>query len=312
MSWHRLSAREPGPPPQGVHQRWLDVPSYRPSRDLVEVMEAAIALRQPVLLTGEPGCGKTTAAYWAAWRLGLGPERLFHVQVRSDATAAALKYEFDAVRYLREAVAAEADWEASRRRYLRPGPLWRAFEAATTGPTVLLFDEIDKAPRDLPNDLLDEFDAWAFDVPDVLDVSGRPLTVSARGGVDDGVTLVMFTSNAERQLPSAFLRRCVHHHLEIDIALLREVVAARVASGQLTLAEGLVEHAIARLVAIRATYGLKHRPGTSELLVWLRMLALAGGVSAQELEAMPLHTLPFLGALIKDHADRELLSRAAQ
>lgn len=303
-----------GPLPEPVRSeqaplKWRETWLYQPDPELVRVLEVAIALRQPLLLTGDPGCGKTSAAYWAAWRMGLRPEQLEHVQIRSDATAESLKYEFDAVRYLRETRPKNNQrWEEWRRTFIRPGPLWRAFEASRKGPAVLLLDEIDKAPRDLPNDLLHEFDALEFEVPDVHGDDKKPLRVSAGRGADNGLQLIAFTSNGERKLPDAFLRRCLHHHLSFDADWLRRIVAHRLEhEAGPKLSPALVTHAVARFVDIQSTYGLHHRPGPAELLVWLRVLAVAADVSPERLAALPLAQLPFLGALLKDQADRKLL-----
>src|SRR5262249_5394109 len=120
-------APEPAASPQDAPPKWKEAQYYRPDPELIGALQIAIAMRQPLLITGDPGCGKTSAPYWAAWRLGLQPADLFHVQVRSDSTAAKLKYEFDAVRYFRESQAAAlrgSKFDEDRRRFILAGPLW--------------------------------------------------------------------------------------------------------------------------------------------------------------------------------------------
>lgn len=293
-----------GPP------KWREAHLYTPTKELITAIEVAIELGQPLLLTGEPGCGKTAAAYWAAWRMGLSPDDLVFDQVRSDATAARLRYEFDAVSYFREsqasAVRAEP-FDDDRRRFIRPGPLWRAFEATRQAErrVVLLLDEIDKAPRDLPNDLLLEFDEQRFEVPD-LPPSHRDRIVDARDN-EGRLALTVFTSNAERKLPDAFLRRCVHHHIRFDDEHLRRVLDRRTArpGGDIRVDSGLVALAIDMLIRLREM-SLHHTPGTAELLTWLRVVARAGDIELKRRAGkLDLLELPYLGTLIKDPADHD-------
>ncbi|MBL9009008.1 MAG: MoxR family ATPase [Myxococcales bacterium] len=312
-SFHRLEQAPPPPAiPSNAPPKWKESPLYRADRELVMSLQIAMAMRQPLLLTGDPGCGKTGAAYWAAWRLGLSPQDFFHVQTRSDASAARLKYEFDAVRYFRESQASalrNIPFDEDRERFLQRGPLWLAFCAAQKRSTVLLLDEIDKAPRDFPNDLLHEFELLEFEVPEWPEPDGRPRRISGRGGPDDGLTLMVLTSNGERQLPDAFLRRCVHHHLRFDAVWLAEIVRHRMALGDLRIDPGLVDHAVKRFVVLQNTPGLRHRPGLSEFLVWLRTVALVGGIDPQRLSSLRPAELPYLGTLLKDPNDRDLVSR---
>ncbi len=333
-------------PPQ-----WRDAYLYRPSDELREALSLAVNLKRPILLTGRPGCGKTTAAYWAALMLGRRPaphqHGVHHVQVRSDTTTARIKYEFDAVRYYRDAqlsvtrlAAREArddlaalwdDSPARRRRYIRPGPLWTAFE--DEGHAVLLLDEIDKAPRDVPNDLLRELDRFEFEVPELRPAeggdgssapeasAGAAAGSAAAGGPaedvvrreDDGQRfLCILTSNGERDLPEAFLRRCLHQHIEMTEEEMRAIVARRLAAtgGALHRDPGLRDFAIGqfmRLAAMIAQHG-RREPGLGELLTWLRALDL----SPDRLEALrtQFHVsfadLPYLQALLKHPEDVRL------
>lgn len=309
---NRLSGPTPPPVPPGASQKWHEARLYQADPDLKLVMEIAVELRQPLLITGDPGCGKTSAAYWAAWRMGLTPDQLVHAQIRSDETAERLKYEFDAVRFLRESDGAQkggVTLEHLRAECVRPGPLYRAFEGSQTRPMALLLDEIDKAPRDLPNDLLHEFDQLEFEVRELLDKDKRPRRVTAGKGPENSLSLIIFTSNGERRLPDAFLRRCLHHHLSFDASWRRRIVDARMGGqGGIRRAPQVIDHAITRFVQIQSVYGLHHRPGPAELLVWLRALALSAGITPEELRDRPLAQLPVLGALLKDHADRKLVA----
>ncbi len=290
--------------------KWREAHLYAPPAKLVTAIEVAIELGQPLLITGEPGSGKTAAAYWAAWRLGLSPDDFIFEQVRSDATAAKLRYEFDAVSYFRESQASAVRDEAfddNRRRFIRPGPLWRAFEATRekNRRVVLVLDEIDKAPRDLPNDLLLEFDEQRFDVPD-LPEKHADRTINARGN-EGRLVLTVFTSNAERKLPDAFLRRCVHHHIRFDDDHLSTVLARRTSpnGGDIKVDSGLVKLAIDMLIRLRAM-SLHHTPGTAELLTWLRIVARAGKIELKRKDdKLDIRELPYLGTLLKDPADHD-------
>lgn len=293
--------------------KWREAHLYEPPDDLVEALEVAMFLQQPLLLTGEPGVGKTSAAYWAAWRMSLTPDDLLVEQVRSDATAARMRYEFDAVAYFRESQSSAVRgvaFDEDRRRFIREGVLWRAFAAASRSrPVALLLDEVDKAPRDLPNDLLREFDELWFDVPDLP--TGHPeRTIDARKGTGE-LRLVVFTSNGERQLPEAFLRRCVHHHIAFDPKQVERVLRHRVTSGDLVVADGVVEMALKRFLELRAVAGLRHKPGLSELLVWIRVLAETGHGDPRALETAKLGELKHLGTLLKEPPDVALVKNRA-
>lgn len=304
----RLTPPDPPTPPAHPSPRWKEVHLFQPPSDLVEALEVAIHLEQPLLLTGEPGVGKTSTAYWAAWCLGLSPSDLVVEQARSDATAARARYEFDAVAYFRESQSAAvrgATFDEDRRRFIREGALWRAFAAARDGrPAGLLVDEIDKAPRDFPNDLLRDFDEFWFEVPE-LPEGHRDRRVDARRG-SGRLRLVVFTSNGERQLPEAFLRRCVHHHIAFDPKHAEGVLRHRVKEHDLQVPAGFVDFALKRFLELRAVPGLRHRPGLSELLVWIRALAATGGMNPVALESAPLGELKHLGILLKEPADLAL------
>jgi MoxR-like ATPase len=288
-------------PPDNSLAKWQEAEAYLADPDLEEMIRVATELRQPLLLSGAPGSGKTLAAYYAARQARVQREDLFHVQVRSTETADRLRYEFDDVRYFREARSDGAPASGPRMRpYIKEGPLWLAFERAATRKVVLLFDEIDKAPRDFPNDLLHELDVQGFWVPEI----GQAMAIP------QGCTnlLWVITSNGERDLPDAFLRRCVHHHIDLDEDRVRAIVERRVQSKEITLDHALVATALRRFEEIGALDELRHKPGLAELLVWLKALSLAharreGGIA----DALEASRPPLLGALLKDPADTKLL-----
>jgi MoxR-like ATPase len=275
---------------------------YRPSEEFEIAMNTAIAIGAPLLLTGEPGTGKTQAAYFAAWQLGLGEP--LHFQAKTNSQATDLLYEFDTVRYFRDAhlQGLSGDKDAAhlnKRKYIEPRPLWQAFAAAekTNKPVVLLIDEIDKAPRDFPNDLLHEIQEMRFRIKETDE------EITCR---DELRPILFITSNDERRLPDAFLRRCVSHHIELTEDLLREAVKAH-AERYPVLDREFVDLAISRFIAIRSRSREKP-PATGELLAWLQVLAIETGNNPNVLNA-DLGKLPYLEVLIKTPEDRESIRK---
>ena len=267
---------------------------YKASDDLEFAINMAITVGAPLLLTGEPGTGKTQVAYHLKWYFGV---ELFAYVVRSTSTAEDLRYDFDAVAYLRESQRKDAKVDRPRDdpAYLTKHALWQAFEHDE--PCVLLIDEIDKAPRDFPNDLLLELDQHRFQHP------FRPsewIEASL-----DHPPIVIITSNAERRLPDAFLRRCIYHHIDLTESLLAEAVRARVGDFP-KLDEGTIEAALDRVWEIRDHEYLDKPPGTAEVLVWLTLLS-ARNANLADVTEPALADLPAIAALIKDNNDRERL-----
>lgn len=277
-----------------------DARRFFPGEKLETAINTAIAVGEPLLITGEPGTGKTQAAYYAAYKLGIEP--VIHFQVKSDSTARDLLYHFDTVRYFHDAhllnlSTREGDRPKilDKRNYVEPRPLWQAFKKANeTGvPRVLLIDEIDKAPRDFPNDLLHELDKMEFKVVETDENVTAPRQLRP---------IVFITSNSERRLPEPFLRRCVYHHIQFDDQLVERAVESRREEFR-GLSDDFVKLAIRRFLTLR-DISLRKIPATGELLVWLRVLAMATGIRPERLEE-DLSKLPFLGVLLKDHQDIE-------
>lgn len=279
------------PPSLGSHREAAH--HYQPDPDLVDAVNVSLAVGAPLLLTGEPGTGKTQVAHYLAWYFGI-EESLFPLFVRSTTTAEDLLYRFDAVAYLHAANdPARQGKRVEKSEFVDPGPLWKAYQAQ--GPAVVLIDEIDKAPRDFPNDLLNVLDQHEFYVAEAGE------TVRRAGGPPPAVVI---TSNSERRLPEPFLRRCVFHHIELTPELLRRAVAAR-AGDFPDLPAAVREIAIERFLELRGRE-LRKKPATAELLVWLTVLSAHGGVSAEDLTGS-LRELPALSVLVKDREDLDLL-----
>lgn len=267
---------------------------FQPDADLVDAVNVALAVGAPLLLTGEPGTGKTQVAFYLAWYFGL-EDQLYSLYVRSTTTAEDLLYRFDAVAYLHAASdPARHGQTVNKAEFVEPGPLWKAYE--TPGPSIVLLDEIDKAPRDFPNDLLNVLDQHTFHVPE----AGR--TVSRGEGAPP---IMVITSNSERRLPEPFLRRCIFHHIEFTEDLLRRAVEARVGDFP-NLDADIREAALQRFLELRGR-DLRKKPATAELLVWLTILSARGNVTAGALR-VPFRSLPALSALVKDRDDLALLS----
>ncbi len=265
---------------------------YIATDDLKVAVNAAVALERPLLIKGEPGTGKTVLAYEIAKAFG-APLITWHV--KSTTKAHNGLYEYDAVSRLRDSQLGE-ERVHDVRNYLKKGKLWEAF----TSPVrpVLLIDEIDKADIEFPNDLLQELDRMEFyvqETDETIRAEVRPI--------------VIITSNNEKELPDAFLRRCFFHFIRFPDA---ETLSAIVDVHFPGIKPRLVSEALKTFYDIRETAGLKKKPSTSELLDWLKLL-LVEDIDAETLrEKTPNRLIPPLhGALLKNEQDVHLFERLA-
>lgn len=270
---------------------------YDPSPQLRDAVNVALTLGMPLLITGEPGTGKTHCAYWLACHFGIPDSHFFKVDTRSTTTHHDLLWRFDAVKYLHAAyVNKDPNKTIEKKDYVEKGPLWEAY--LTTELTVLLIDEIDKASRDFPNDLLFVLDQREFEPPEWGEMV-RPKASAP--------PIVVITSNSEKRLPEPFLRRCVFHHIEFNEELVKRAVQAH-GHHFPNLPQPVIDAAIARFFDLRAQTLLKP-PATAELLVWLAVLAAQGVRDAAKVADQSLAELARGGLLVKHHEDIERLSR---
>jgi MoxR-like ATPase len=264
--------------------------TYIATADLKLAVNAALTLQRPLLIKGEPGTGKTMLAEEVAQALGMP---LLQWHIKSTTKAQQGLYEYDAVSRLRDSQLGDAKVNDIR-NYIIKGVLWQAFAAEE--PTVLLIDEIDKADIEFPNDLLREIDRmefYVYETRELIRAKHRPL--------------VIITSNNEKELPDAFLRRCFFHYIAFPNAeTMRNIVAVH----HPNLQADLLAAALQSFYQIRALPGLKKKPSTSELIDWLKLL-LAEGTSPEALYQNEENVLipPLHGALLKNEQDLQLFER---
>jgi len=268
--------------------------NYVATQDLMLAVNASITLKRPLLVKGEPGTGKTMLAEEVAEALGLP---LLQWHIKSTTKAQQGLYEYDAVSRLRDSQLSDADSaEKVRdiRNYIVRGTLWQAFTAEQ--PVALLIDEIDKADIEFPNDLLRELDRmefYVYETRELVKAKHRPV--------------VFITSNNEKELPDAFLRRCFFHYIKFpDADTMKQIVDVHFPQ----LKKELLAAALKNFYDVRNLPGLKKKPSTSELLDWLKLLV------AEDIPAEALHSRdekvsipPLVGALLKNEQDLTLFEK---
>ena len=264
--------------------------NYISTNDLTVAVNASIALEKPLLVKGEPGTGKTELARQIASSLKL---QIIEWSIKSTTKAQQGLYEYDAVSRLRDSQLGEEIKDISK--YIKKGKIWESFE--TTKKSVLLIDEIDKADIEFPNDLLQELDKMEFyiyETGEVVKANHRPI--------------IIITSNNEKELPEAFLRRCFFHYIQFpEIDTLRKIVEVHFPD----IKKSLLETALKKFFQIREVPGLKKKPSTSEALDWIKLL-LVEDLDSKDLKSHGKNILPKLhGALLKNEQDIQLFEQLA-
>jgi MoxR-like ATPase len=266
--------------------------NYIATTELIESVNASIKLEKPLLIKGEPGTGKTKLAEEIASKLGTN---LIKWNIKSTTKANQGLYEYDAVSRLRDSQLGDPKVKKIE-NYIKKGVLWNAFEAKKK--PVLLIDEIDKADIEFPNYLLHELDAMEFFVYETsqnISAKQRPI--------------VIITSNNEKDLPDAFLRRCFFHYINFpDVETLQEIVKVHYPD----IKRNILNSSLKSFLNVRETSGMKKKPSTSELLDWIKLI-LADDLSAEELSGNNSGNIlpPLYGALLKNEADVELFQKIA-
>ena len=263
---------------------------YISTSDLTVAVNASIALEKPLLVKGEPGTGKTELARQVASSLNL---EIIEWNIKSTTKAQQGLYEYDAVSRLRDSQLGESIRDIDK--YIRKGKLWEAFEKKKK--VVLLIDEIDKADIEFPNDLLQELDKMEFYVYE----TGQIVRAKKR-------PIVIITSNNEKELPEAFLRRCFFHYIQFpDLETLKKIVEVHFPN----IKKSLLEVALKSFFEVREIPGLKKKPSTSEALDWIKLLLLED-LSPSDLKIDGKNLLPKLhGALLKNEQDIQLFEQLA-
>jgi len=267
-----------------------DTKNYISTADLNIAVNASISLEKPLLVKGEPGTGKTELARQIAESLGL---EIIEWNIKSTTKAQQGLYEYDAISRLRDSQLNKNVTDVSK--YIKKGKIWNAFESEKK--TVLLIDEIDKADIEFPNDLLQELDKmefYVYEIDKLVKSNNRPI--------------VIITSNNEKELPEAFLRRCFFHYIKFpDMSTLKKIVKVHFPD----IKKSLLDIALKNFFQIRDVPGLKKKPSTSEALDWIKLL-LVEDLDATDLKKEGNKLLPKLyGALIKNEQDIQLFEQLA-
>ena len=265
--------------------------SYVTTDDLNMAVNAAISLERPLLIKGEPGTGKTLLAQEVARSLEMP---IFEWHIKSTTKARHGLYEYDAVSRLRDSQLGEKG-VGDIRNYIEQGPMWRAFEEKTR--SVVLIDEIDKADIEFPNDLLQELDRMEFYVHELQE------TIAAKTR-----PVIIITSNNEKELPDAFLRRCFFHYIRFpETETMEEIIKVHFPD----IKQNLLKAALNTFYDLRDAKGIKKKPSTSELLDWIKLLVVED-ISPEAIKADASKAIPQLyGALLKNEQDVHMFERLA-
>jgi MoxR-like ATPase len=258
--------------------RFSGSPDYVISEPLKNAVNVTIALKRPLLIRGEPGTGKTLLAHSIATGLG---KRLIVWNIKSTTKAQEGLYVYDTVQRLNDSRFGDSD-VSDIKQYIKLGKLGQAF--VSPEQVVLLIDEIDKADLEFPNDLLNELEEMSFYIPE----TNETITAIHR-------PIVVITSNAEKELPDAFLRRCIFHYIEFpNPALMEEIVRVHFPN----IKDSLLSEALKTFYKLREIDDFRKKPSTSELIDWIRAL-IAGGIPHDKISS----EIPFVGTLLKKETD---------
>lgn len=290
---------------------WQEPEPYIAPKSLTDAVNAALYLRRPLLLEGDPGCGKTRLAYAVAYELGFP---LYTCYIRSTSRAQDLLYDYDALGRLydiQEGKVADNPTKArSRQEYVTLGDLGNAIAQSQNDiPSVVLIDEIDKADIDFPNDLLLEVDRLQFQVKEVPEMKFDALNGKKRQERREFLPLIIISSNREKELPKPFLRRCLFYYIEFpNQETLKQILKSHF-QPKLT---PLFEAALKKFWQLRELRNWRKIPGTSEFLDWVTILEReqqAKKLTAKELESTYPANLPHLETLVKTQSDRDALNQ---
>jgi len=275
---------------QQMKQEFKGTENYIATNELQVAVNAAISLEKPLLIKGEPGTGKTLLAFEVAKALN---KKIYSWHIKSTTTAQQGLYEYDAVARLRDSQFGDTKVNEIE-NYIIKGSMWQAFEAEEQA--VLLIDEIDKADIEFPNDLLlelDKMEFFVYELQKTIKAKKRPI--------------VIITSNNEKELPDAFLRRCFFHYIRFpDRATMIDIINVHFNN----LEEDLMQEALKLFYGLRDINGLKKKPSTSELVDWIRLLKL-GSLNKTDLEKVDYleNDPPYFGSLLKNEQDYDLLKQ---
>ncbi len=290
---------------------WKEKEPYIASKSLTDAVNTALYLRRPLLLEGDPGCGKTRLAYAVAYELGYP---LHACYIRSTSRAQDLLYEYDALGRLydiQEVKATNKDKVTSRDEYVTLGEFGEAIkESQNDIPSVVLIDEIDKADIDFPNDLLLELDRLQFKVKEVPEIKYDALKDNSRKERQEFLPLIIITSNREKELPKPFLRRCLFYYIEFpDRENLQEILKSHFQPNL----NPIFKAALEKFWKLRGeSINWRKIPGTSEFIDWVTILERehqANKLTAKELENFASFDLPHLETLVKTQSDRDALKQ---